>query len=235
MASFLNNHALFYALLGGFIPPLLWLWFWLQEDRKRPEPKRVITLTFVSGMAAVPIAIFFEQLTQTLFPALAHSVLLKVLLWAFIEESLKLIAVLIGAFRTKDFDEPIDAVIYMITAALGFAALENVLFLFGVLNTSGFFQGFTTGDSRFLGATLLHAISSSLVGIAIGYTFYKSKSFRIVAIIMGLITATTLHGAFNFFIIQGEGKNIMEVFFILWMITILTMVVFEKVRGTKPE
>ena len=71
-------------------------------------------------------------------------------------------------------DEPIDAVIYMITVALGFSALENALFLSNLISTSSFAQSIITGNSRFLGATLLHVASSAAVGVMIGLSYYKN-------------------------------------------------------------
>ncbi|HET8575002.1 MAG TPA: PrsW family glutamic-type intramembrane protease [Candidatus Paceibacterota bacterium] len=235
MANQLGPELFLYAALGGMLPPLLWLWFWLHEDDVRPEPRGMIMLTFISGMVAVPIAIFFEEMTQRIFPLLSSSSPFKIILWAAIEEILKYLSVRFGAFETGYFDEPIDAVMYMMTAALGFAALENTFFLLSVLRDSGFVEWFATGNARFLGATVLHTVSSSLVGAAVGFTFYRSKWVKVVAVLIGLTTATLLHSAFNFFIIQSEGKNIMEVFFVLWMIAILAMIIFEKVRNTRPK
>jgi RsiW-degrading membrane proteinase PrsW (M82 family) len=47
----------FYGLLGGLLPALLWLWFFLKEDSKRPEPKWLILAAFLAGMLAVILAL----------------------------------------------------------------------------------------------------------------------------------------------------------------------------------
>lgn len=226
-----------YAILGGIIPALLWLWFWLYEDKKHPEPKGMIFLTFLSGMVAVPIALFLELILGHLFFSnlnLQDSILLKILLWASIEEGVKYGVVALGAFRTRVFDEPIDAVVYMITAGLGFAALENILFLLG-LGGEGFVALFATGNSRFLGATLLHATASGLLGASLGYIFYrKSRRLFVLALSVGLTTAIVLHTLYNSLIIRGEGENIMQVFFGLWLVTLLAMIIFEKIKKVPP-
>lgn len=233
MASLLTSSTLLYAILGGLLPTLLWLWFWLHEDKRNPEPKGLIFLTFISGMVAVPIAIFFEMAVSNLFWSAGSFPLSKILVWAAIEEVVKFLMVYLGAFHTKSFDEPIDAVVYMITAALGFAALENMLFLTKILDSHGIVAWFSTGNSRFLGATVLHTIASGLVGAAVGFTFYKKKSIRLLAVLIGLTTAILLHAAFNFSIIVEKGKNTMIVFFVLWVIALFAIMVFEKVRKTR--
>ena len=94
MAQNLTASTLFFAIAGGFIPSLLWLWFWLKEDNK-PEPRVNLIYTFIAGMIAVPIAMVFEYLT--LFQAgLVGS--FSLLAWAFIEEILKYGAVRKAAF-----------------------------------------------------------------------------------------------------------------------------------------
>jgi RsiW-degrading membrane proteinase PrsW (M82 family) len=47
-----------FAVLGGVLPPLIWLWFWLKEDTRRPEPKALIGLAFLSGILAIAPVLF---------------------------------------------------------------------------------------------------------------------------------------------------------------------------------
>ena len=52
---------LFLALTGGFLPAIVWLWFWLGEDEKRPEPTGYILQAFLVGGLTVLIAFFLER------------------------------------------------------------------------------------------------------------------------------------------------------------------------------
>ena len=54
-----------YAFLGGLLPSLIWLYFLLKEDARCPEPRTLIALAFVAGMAAVPLALPLEQYALT--------------------------------------------------------------------------------------------------------------------------------------------------------------------------
>jgi RsiW-degrading membrane proteinase PrsW (M82 family) len=71
-----------FTVIGGIIPALLWLRFWLKEDKKRPEPKKRILLTFIFGMIVgvlvIPVQYFFE--------AVFVGGLLIIILSAFTEE-----------------------------------------------------------------------------------------------------------------------------------------------------
>ena len=245
MADHITGATLFYALVGGFFPALLWLYFWLKEDM-HPEPRGLLMLSFIFGMIAVPVAIFLEKFSVSSgLISLADTVISKkiflfslpasILIWSAIEESLKYLAVSLGPFRTRFFDEPIDAAIYLITAALGFAALENTLFLIGALQNGGFAEWFATGNSRFIGATVLHTTTSSLIGISLGLSFYQGKIIRFISLLLGLSTAILLHAWFNFYIIKSNGNNIFEIFVIVWGVVILTLLAFEKIRRARPR
>src|SRR3989338_3039999 len=113
------------ALLGGIIPSFLWLWFWLKEEEKKPEPKGVLTIVFITGM----LAVIFVLPVQKFIQENINNEQLHITLWASAEEIIKYLAVLIILAKSNYIDEPVDWPIYLITAALGFAALENAMFL----------------------------------------------------------------------------------------------------------
>ncbi|MFH1201134.1 MAG: PrsW family glutamic-type intramembrane protease [bacterium] len=218
---------LFLAFLGGLVPSLLWLWFWLKEDEEHPEPKGLLTIVFAMGMIAVIAVLPIQKFIQDHISSPEG----QLVLWASVEEIIKYLAVLLVLCKTNNADEPIDWPIYLITAALGFAALENMLFLLKIFPTSiGTTLSLSTGNLRFLGANLLHAISSAIIGISIGISFYmpawKRKSFLFI----GFLIAIALHSTFNFSIIRNDGNDFLKVLAFLWVVTIIVMLLFEKVR-----
>ncbi len=217
---------LVFAFLGGVIPSLLWLWFWLKEDEENPEPKGLLAIMFIMGMIAVIIVLPIEKFIQSQFNS--HNS--QIILWASAEEFLKYLVVLIILYKTHHTDEPIDWPIYMITAALGFAALENALFLVKPFSINEATVALLTGQLRFVGSTLLHTVSSGILGIAIGISIHSEKFKKIWHFLIGFIIATTLHSAFNFFIIKNDGNDFLKVFAFLWVVTIIVMLLFEKVR-----
>jgi RsiW-degrading membrane proteinase PrsW (M82 family) len=214
-----------FAFLGGLVPALFWLWFWLREDKAKPEPKALIASAFIAGMLVVPIVLPLQKFAIERFSGNN-----LIFVWVLIEEVLKYSAALIVVLWNKAVDEPIDCIIYMITIALGFAALENSLFLFNILKSGEITNTLLTGNFRFLGATLLHVLASGTVGAFMAFSFYKRAWLKIVYSTIGLFIAFILHSLFNFFIMGASGEGVLGVFLFVWMGIIVLFLVFEKVK-----
>lgn len=211
------------ALLGGVFPALLWLWFWLKEDDEHPEPRKYIMLAIITGMICVPLVIPLEEMA-----AAFTSGAVTIVAWAAIEEIMKYGAGVLVILRKKVVDEPLDPIIYMITIALGFSALENTLFL---LNPHlDLFGGIITGSLRFIGATLLHTLASATVGVGLAFSFYDKPKVKWEHGFFALILAIVLHTLFNFFIINSNGEKILTVFAFVWVGIVLLLLLFEKVK-----
>lgn len=213
------------AFLSGLVPALFWVWFWLREDSNKPEPYFLIAISFIAGMAVVPIALPLQKIALDLYSG--DNVML---VWVIIEELLKYTAALALIFWNREVDEPIDMVIYMIVIALGFAALENALFIFNPLVMGEYLSSILTGGFRFLGATLLHVLASGTVGVFLALAYYRSKLTQVLAGTLGLFIAIVLHALFNFFIMDASGETILAVFLFVWMGIILLFLLFEKIK-----
>jgi len=228
------------AFLGGVLPALLWLFFWLLEDRCEPEPKRYIILTFMAGgLAIFPVYYLELFMQQVLASSTPHPLLLLglhvstplvLLSWAIIEELAKFAVAYFIALRTAVFDEPLDAVIYLVTAALGFSAIENTLFLLGPLSQGDALRTVVTGDLRFIGATLLHTLSSATIGVALAFAFYKSVGVRWLAAGAGVILAVVLHTLFNFFILGTSSGATFWIFLLIWCGIVAALLLVERVK-----
>ncbi len=213
------------AFLSGLIPALFWVWFWLREDKANPEPYFLIAISFIAGMAVVPMALPLQKMAIDLYSGSN-----VIVVWVIIEELLKYAVALALVFWNKEVDEPIDMVIYLIVIALGFAALENALFIFNPLIMNNFVDSALTGSFRFLGATLLHVLASGTIGICLALSYYRSRTTQIIAGTFGLSIAIVLHALFNFFIMNASGEAILAVFLFVWMGILLLFLLFEKVK-----
>lgn len=220
-----------YALLAGLLPSFIWLYFWSHEDLLHPEPRSILAASFLGGSVVVIAAIFAERYIGSI----VSDVSTKYILWAIIEEVAKLIAVASVALWTRSNDEPIDPMIYCITVALGFAALENLLFVMGPFSNGQVGVGLLTGSMRFIGATLVHTVSSSLIGFALGFTFYKNYWFKFIAAFVGLILASALHASFNLSIINSTANDALKSFAWIWGAVIILIMLFEEVKVVKPR
>lgn len=236
----------FFALL----PSLIWLILYLRRDR-HPEPRRLLGLVFLLGFVMTPLVGWLElclnnplsaSLNLVVTPAsplcqdfvmpavlgLSQNALpgwlIFFLLVAFIEEFAKYLVVRLSVINNPEFDEPVDVMVYLIVAALGFAASENV---FAALNVATSQHLLTNGivglDSpifsliglRFIGATLLHTLASGVLGyyLARGYFLIPNRRGNLPhhVLFKGLALATIVHAAFNLFI--NLSNNLSEINF----------------------
>ncbi len=175
--------------------------------------------------------------------AVAWNLIYWFIIIAFSEEFFKFLAVRAKVFQSQHLDEPLDIMLYMVVAALGFAAVENVLYLFpvdqaGYITTQMSFNDLMFRASfltliRFLGATFLHTLCSAVVGYFLAFSFYYPKR-RIMYTVLGLLTATGLHGLYNFSIIvlQGYIKAIIPII-IIFALGFIVSLGFDKLKKMK--
>lgn len=219
------------AIAGGVLPALAWLWFWRREDSRSPEPRKLIALAFLAGMITVAVVIPIEKFVA---PFLGSTTLIF-MAWSSIEEIFKYMAASLTVLWRRDDDEPIDPVIYMVTVALGFAAAENTLFLLSPLAGDSILQTVMTGNLRFVGATLLHVLSSAVIGVFLGLAFYKRRNTKRTYALIGVILASVLHAAFNFFILNTAEDQIMRTFFFVWLGVAALIAVLEYLKRLRPR
>jgi RsiW-degrading membrane proteinase PrsW (M82 family) len=227
------------SVLGGVVPALAWLAYWLREDKKHPEPNSLLIFSFILGMITVPIALIGQWLISTKFLngfSIEYTFsnwylkgILVLIAWALIEELLKYSAAYIGGLSKKANNEPIDPMIYLITAALGFSALENTLFIFTPLLSGDIGLAFITGNLRFIGATLLHISSSAIIGIFLAFSYYKKTLQKNTYLLFGFILSIALHTIFNSFIIRAKSFTLVG-FSVVWIVVVAIILIFERIK-----
>jgi len=197
----------------GIAPSVVWLLFYLRKDH-HPESNKMILKIFFYGMIAALPAILVEMgalraISEAAFlSSLGQGVITVLNIFiavAFVEEFLKYLVVRGKVMSSSELDEPIDLMLYMIIAALGFAASENILVLFSLGPSFLFGETVSVTVFRFLGATFLHALCSGTVGYFLALSLLETrKKGRFV--LLGLTLAFLLHGLYNFSIIEIEGS-----------------------------
>ncbi len=218
------------AIAGGLFPALAWLWFWLREDSEHPEPRRLIFYAFIAGMATVAIVIPIELSLR----AVINTETLLFITWAIVEELMKFIAASTVILWRHDNDEPIDAVIYMIMVGLGFAAVENMMFLLSPVSGDSLSQTILSGNFRFIGATLLHVLSSAIIGVSLGLSFYKHRYVRYGYVLCGIVLACITHSAFNYSILHVPSEHMVQVFVGVWIGILALLAMLEYVKRVRP-
>src|SRR3989339_1046418 len=119
-----NIYSLIPVLILAVLPSLIWLFFYLKEDL-HPEPKYWLFTIFVLGVALAPLVIFLEMAGN-----LWGNGALIFIIAPLVEETAKYGVVHLALNKNPVLDEPVDGMIYVIAAALGFAAIENALAIF---------------------------------------------------------------------------------------------------------
>ena len=224
-----------YFIALSIIPSIIWLAFFLREDRQ-PEPKKAVLKVFVVGMfSTIPVIILSLTIALILkglgVPIPIISFIGIVFVAAMVEETAKYLVVKRSVFNSSDLDEPSDFMIYAITAALGFATVENIIFLFPGgealfgLTPEFFIQDLVAGSIiRFFSGTLLHALASGIMGYFLALSITRIE-YRKTLAQTGLAIAILLHGLYNFSIISAGGNGlwfvVVPVLLLLLFITLL--------------
>jgi len=191
------------TIILGLLPSLIWLLFFLKKDA-HPEPKSMILKVFFLGALVAPIAAvagtgFQEVLLD--FNLSPTSIVFFLLYWfvgvGTIEEVLKYLVVRFSVLSHHEFDEPVDAMLYMLISGLGFAALENLLILFSqtILNQS-LGNALSLILYRFLTAVFLHALCSAFIGYFLALSICNTKN-QLKLISIGLGFGAIFHALFD--------------------------------------
>lgn len=187
------------CLLPVIIPVLFWAAYHWHADRHLPEPISHLILAFFMGIAAFYLGLFMYLalgLVELRFDAyaLAKTNLLglfaySVLAIGMIEESVKIIPFLLIVLRFKEFDEPIDGIIYASFIALGFSALENIYYLDSLTTAQAYARGFA--------GPVVHIVFASIWGYLIGKAHLLGKP--LLPVVLGSLGLTALlHGTYDF-------------------------------------
>lgn len=189
------------SLLIGLLPGLTWLWFYRHEDAT-PEPASAVIRTFIAGAGAAFAALGVQLVMrgQVYGDNVGLNASNYAYAFAFVEELMKFVAAYVAVRFTKAFDEPVDAILYPIIAALGFASVENIAVAYTMIAGGSIGGAFEVITLRFVGATLVHSVASGTLGYFWGRYLLRAKRGYGAAI--GLLAATALHGTFNILILS---------------------------------
>jgi len=228
------------SLILGFLPGFAWLIFYVKEEETHPEPKRLIILAFAAGIVSGVIAIILEGLVQgaAVGASVGELSLAALVIFALIEEGMKFLAAYLSIGKNRIARNPVDLMIYLIVAALGFATLENVGALVNfwlIVRQTGITSSFAASIAlelslRFVGATLLHALASGIAGYYWAIGAMRGQPARFITV--GLVIATALHTFFNLLILNYG--NIAYALVFLTLLGFFVLNDFEKLKTTLP-
>jgi RsiW-degrading membrane proteinase PrsW (M82 family) len=169
------------------------------RDKYEREPIRLLLLALLFGaITVIPIMIlesFLSSFTQQ-FEGLAAAAWQAFAVAAFSEELFKYIALYFLIWKSREFNDKLDGIVYAVFISLGFAAVENILFVTG--------NGHFTGIMRAITAVPAHAV----FGITMGFYFGMAKFYekqRVQLKTKALLYPIILHGIYDFILFTRIG------------------------------
>ena len=198
-------------LILAVAPPLLIAYYVYQKDKYDKEPKSLIIKSFLFGCLGIIPAIFLEIFAEGMFTNLFLYVFIGI---AFVEEGVKYFFLKKYLFNNKEFNEPMDGIVYAVMISLGFATVENIAYVF---NNQG--QEINVAIIRMFTAIPLHAVCGVILGYFVGLAKFSNN--RKILLYKGLFLATLVHALYNYFIFLGQG-------FILSIIALVVAIYYSK-------
>ena len=205
---------IFYKILVfiiSFIPGLLWLIYFYRRDKHEPEPKRLIVKCFVFGIISAAPAAFLEHLLSGFLSGEASLSTVFSSMFLIVgptEEFMKFLFMVLAIRNAPEFNDVIDGFIYAGAVALGFASIENFIYL----SEHGTQLILLRGPL----STLAHVLFSGYWGLA--YAEVKLGRKKQSACFLALLAAAFLHGLFNFVLAAMAGVGVVAIIaLMIWM------------------
>jgi RsiW-degrading membrane proteinase PrsW (M82 family) len=185
-----------FGLVMAFVPALLWLVFFYIQDRFAPEPKgNVVGVFLLGGLLAAaigqPLIERVFHVEDWMYGAWWVQLLASILIVGFVQEFLVYAAVRYSIYRSRDFDERVDGVIYAIAAGLGYATLLNFQY---VMRHGGVDVG--VGAMTVTINALAQAGFAGIIGYFLGQAKFETTPRYWLA--LGVVLAALLNGVFYF-------------------------------------
>jgi len=213
--------------LLSVLPCALWLWYFSSRSLYKRPAWRVLGVTFALGALATIPALALNLAGQSLFMDFfggtqRSHILTLLFVIGPVEELLKLLVVYFYAYRRKEFDEPLDGVIFSAAAALGFAAVENVFYLARNDSALVLLRGPLSNPG--------HALFSALWGLSLSRAKAAPNIVgeRLPIITRGFLIASLLHSLFDLLLLAADRLSV--VFFALLIAVMVTLFFWARSR-----
>lgn len=190
------------TFLPIIVPVIFWAGYHYYKDRHLPEPVSHLLLALGLGVAASGISRLlyavigmiglrfdaYELAATSLWGLFAYAVLAI----GVFEEAAKFVPFMLIVVRFREFDEPIDGIIYASFIALGYAAIENFNYLQYLTPTEAVARGFA--------GSIVHILFASIWGYFIGRAVLRRKRVLVTAL-LAVGSAAVIHGVYDFIVI----------------------------------
>ncbi len=206
-----------FTILIAVLPTVILSYFVYKKDIIEKEPIDLLVKLFVIGVLSTIPAAFLEGLLLKILPTSSNTMLnafiISVICISLVEEGYKGLFAYAVAFKNKNFNHIYDGIVYTVFISLGFATLENILYVVE--------YGTSTAILRALTSVPAHAFFGVSMGYYMGIAKYndkignkkKSKKNKVISILLPIL----FHGLFDFLLLT-ENEFMLIVFFLFVII-----------------
>jgi|TARA_B110000263_G_C15223090_1_gene470910 RsiW-degrading membrane proteinase PrsW (M82 family) len=177
-------------IISATIPPLLILLFIYRNDLYEAEPHKLLLKTFFIGFIITIPMVIIELITADIFK---NILMYSVFGIALVEEGIKYLTLIYYNYPKKDFNEPYDGIIYSVVLTMGFALVENIIYVVG------YDSGGDVALLRMISSIPLHATCGIVMGYFLGKSKIENKNKK-QNMSLAIIIPIIIHGFYNYFI-----------------------------------
>ena len=208
-------------LLATICPSLLIIFVFVSLDRFKEPTKEILKVFFYGILITIPAYFFNTYLSKIWYSTNVSEELISSFLTAApVEEGLKLIVLYFLVYKMRDFNEPMDGIVYGVVVSLGFATLENFYYVYLLAD---YFEttSLALAVSRAFSAVPAHAVFGVFMGyFFMRYSFIKKRDNLFFAFAVPF----TLHGCYNLFVVSN--------FLVALLLIIISWIVALKMFAT---
>ncbi len=179
--------------------------FIFHRDAYNREPKITLIVSFLLGVVSIIPAFFIEKaLSANMGISMAEQAVKAILIVALTEECCKFAVLRFYAYTRKSFDEPFDGIVYSVMASMGFATLENILY---VMSSAEAGNGYQVAFLRMFLSVPAHASFAVLMGYHAGQAKFN-RNKEVWLLLLGIFWAVLFHGAYDLFLFWQQSPEI---------------------------
>ncbi len=213
-------------LLLTALPSILIIIFFVKSDKFKEPPGEIIKVFFYGILITIPAYILNTFLSGVWYETkLSEDLISSFFTAAPVEEGLKLSILYFFVYKMKDFNEPIDGIVYGVCASLGFATLENFYYVY-LLADYYETSSVTLAFLRSFSAVPAHAAFGMFMGyFFMKYVFVKKGDNLLFAFLVPF----TLHGCYNLFV----ASNFIAAIVLILISWIIGLRLFSKLKSSQ--
>ena len=171
--------------------------FIFYKDIYNKEPKFNLIVSFGLGcIAIIPAVLFEKSFNSTLDGTITGVAVFSYAVVAFSEEFSKFLGLRLYSYTKKSFDEPLDGIVYAVMVSMGFATVENLMYVVGS-------QDLKIAFMRMFLSVPAHATFAVVMGYYVGKAKFNSKN-SFILMLTGILGAIFFHGTYDFFLFVNE-------------------------------